>query len=541
MEAVLTLTDQMTGQFRKAAGDTTKISNQVNQQMISMNNGVNRMIKAGAIATVAAVGATSAALVKLTHDTAIMGDELAKTGRQIGWTAEGLQEMQFVAERQGVTSDTLISSFQKLNKNVGDLRANTGALRTILDQTNPSLANQLKNVEGNEEAFNLLVKEIGSLPNQMDKAALAQAAFGRAGQDMLKLIEAGPDGIAALREESRKYGIITNESAAASEAYMDAMANLTAVWGGAKTEIASGLMPSITKLLIVFKEFVVANRGMISQNITAFLSTMKDLFRAMVPYLKAIGQSILFLVDSFDKWAPILKVVLVLFGVYMAAVKIYMAYKFVEGIMSTVKAFGLLSKAQAVLNAVMSANPLALIIIGIAAVIVAVILLVKHWDKVKVALLIVWDAIKKAGIAVWEGIKIAFSAALDFMQGIFFTFADYLITVYATIFKGIVSGAAAIGKLVGLDVSSLEGMISKVEGMQSSVREKSFFGGRGDSQGEQAQNGATAAEKEQAQERSRRDQNSRQRNDVYLHAPQGNGISATPGGTPAMAVNLGDQ
>ena len=81
MEAVLTLTDNMTTQFRRAANQTTAISRSTAQQVTQLNQGVNRMIRAGAIATVAAVGATSAALVKMTNDLAVAGDELAKTGR----------------------------------------------------------------------------------------------------------------------------------------------------------------------------------------------------------------------------------------------------------------------------------------------------------------------------------------------------------------------------------------------------------------------------------------------------------------------------
>ncbi len=46
---------------------------------------------------------------------------------------------------------------------------------------------------------------------------------------------------------------------------------------------------------------------------------------------------------------------------------------------------------QAIFNAVMSANPIALVIIGIAALIAIVILVVKHWDAVTAAVKRVWD------------------------------------------------------------------------------------------------------------------------------------------------------
>jgi len=51
---------------------------------------------------------------------------------------------------------------------------------------------------------------------------------------------------------------------------------------------------------------------------------------------------------------------------------------------------------QWALNAAMTANPIGLIIVGIGLLIGAVILLVKHWDKVKSAFVTVWDFILNA-------------------------------------------------------------------------------------------------------------------------------------------------
>lgn len=533
MEAVLTLTDNMTGNFRRAANQTTAISRSTTQQITAMNQGVNRMLRVGAMATVAAIGATSAAVIKITNDVATMGDELAKTGRQIGWTAEGLQEMRFAADRQGVSADTLTSSLEKLNKNVGDLRANTGSLRTILNQTNPALAEQLMNVENNEEAFNLLVSEIGALPNQMDRAALAQAAFGRAGQDMLKLIEAGPEGIAALRAEAREYGLITNEGAAASEAYVDAMTNLKAVWAGAKTELASGLIPRATEMLTKLKDFLMANREIISQNINKFLDNMSEGFKDAIPFLKATWEIIQGLVAAFIRFKPAIKFAVIWFGAYIALVKAFMAFQVAKSVFVAVRAFMALAKAQGVLNAVMAMNPIGLIIIAIAALIAAIILMVKHWDVVKEKIMIVWDwlsrmldnpfftaaatimapwlAIPAMIIKHWEPIKTFFLGLWEIIKGIVEAFQSDGLRGLADLQNQVPEGSAREAR----------------EARQQSRRER--------------RNGASVAEQERIVTQERIQEESRQRNDIYLHAPIGAGISDTPGGAPSQAVNLGAQ
>ena len=65
--------------------------------------------------------------------------------------------------------------------------------------------------------------------------------------------------------------------------------------------------------------------------------------------------------------------------------------------------------AQWLWNAAMSANPIGLIILAIAAVIAAIVLLVKNWDWVKAQAEILWDKLKE----VWENISNFFKSIPD--------------------------------------------------------------------------------------------------------------------------------
>lgn len=67
------------------------------------------------------------------------------------------------------------------------------------------------------------------------------------------------------------------------------------------------------------------------------------------------------------------------------------------------------SAVQAVLNLIMSANPIFLIILGVMALIAIVILLVKHWDKVKAFFVRTFQTIRDWLLKAWDW----FSALLD--------------------------------------------------------------------------------------------------------------------------------
>lgn len=85
--------------------------------------------------------------------------------------------------------------------------------------------------------------------------------------------------------------------------------------------------------------------------------------------------------------------------------------------------------AQAAFNAVMSANPIALVVLAIVALIGAMAYLFKTnetfrntviaaWEEIKAAAMEVWNAIAPIVMAAWEGIKAAAQAGMEFLRGI---------------------------------------------------------------------------------------------------------------------------
>jgi tape measure domain-containing protein len=197
------------------------------------------------------------------------------------------------------------------------------------------------------------------------------------------------------------------------------------------------------------------NKELIQKGFQRFLDTGKRVIMTVGKIAKVISKVLKFL-------APLIPVILAV----VAAWKVYKAIMIILAI------------KQAIVNAVMAANPIALIIIGVVALIAAIVSLVKNWDTVKAALIKIWDAIKVAGVAVWEGIKKAFTVAVDFMKGVMFTFADILLTTYGNIFKAIIKGASKVGKFLGFDTSGIDAIIEKIEAVQANVRAQSFIGGR---------------------------------------------------------------
>lgn len=336
-----------------AKGPTVSTTFNAKDKISSPMKKMQKNMKTFALAGGAAIAAASVVAVKAVNNFANAGDEIAKSARKVGVSVEALQELRFAADRSGISADTLQTSLQKLNKNVGDLRAGTGALKTILDKTNPALAEQLKNAESNEEAFAIMTKAMAETENQMDKAALAQAAFGRAGQDLLIMTENGAEGIEQLREEARKYGnVISTEAAAASEMYVDSLTNMKASMTALRNKALIPLMNKLQPMIQMVADYVAANQDLINQKIEM---VFQGISRAVSVFVK--------LWDS-----GVIPGILAGVTAFIGITKAIAAY---EAILAVVKV------AQVGFNIAMSANPIGVLIVSIT----ALLLLMKELEE----------------------------------------------------------------------------------------------------------------------------------------------------------------
>jgi hypothetical protein len=370
-----------------------KETNEVQKKQDELMKGAEK----AALGYFAALAAGATAIGVATQKTAEAGDQFAKTARIIGMTAETFQELNYAAQMSGV--DNLESSLEKLNKTVADVKSGTGSLTTYLKENDQQLLNQLQNVNSNEEAFNLLMNAIGKAPDEFSRAELAQTAFGKSGQQLILLANEGAEGIEHLREEARKYGVISNEAAVNSEAFLDAQANLKAALTGVSTELTSGLLPGLTETITKVADFIA----------------------------------------GIDNWEEKLSIAgYVLAGVTAGLITFLGVAKGATLVHGLANAFKALTSAIA-------ANPIGAIAVVVTAVLIpALIALYKNWDTVQTylqqGLARLEYAFKWFGSVIKEGLTVAFNGAK-------IAAASMLDFIYGNVIRGVGKMLEVLGKL----------------------------------------------------------------------------------------------
>ena len=409
------------GKFtRSAEANMRKLASASNSVAKGIGKAAVGIGKIGAAGIAAGAAATALTFNKLAES----ADKLAKQSRRMQFPIEELQQWQFVAEQSGFTIEEFNKASEGMNKRVGELKAGTGSLFTLLKKTDQGFLNQVKSTKSSSEALQLMIEKMQSIKDPAEQAAFANAAFGRQGLKMSNIAELGADKIAELMAEQRKNGVITREQAEQAEAYNDAVNSLKKSITGLLQGSLLPMAPALTKNIKAMQAWINENKELLQQRILKFFTDFKgkviELFKAFVTFSKEVdlGAKLLGFFDVISKvftflsqhGSTVLKTAAIIGGLVVA--------------------LNSLVAVMTLVNLVMTANPLGLIIAGVAAAIAAFSALViwiddviAGFEKMPAILRIILaplEAIMRAIKFVKDGFSGGFGGAFDKLKsGIF--------------------------------------------------------------------------------------------------------------------------
>jgi len=185
-----------------------------------------------------------ASLVKNSIDAA---DELNKLSQKVGITVERLSELKFAANLSDVSIEKFQLGMKGLNETLvkaSDATSKEAALLKTLGVTAKDPANALRQVS---DAFAVL-------PDGATKSALAVELFGKAGMEMIPMLNGGSKALDEAAASARKLGLVFSaETAKAAEEFNDNMRKLgssaEALGISLTTKIIGGLSEFTTGLV----------------------------------------------------------------------------------------------------------------------------------------------------------------------------------------------------------------------------------------------------------------------------------------------------
>ncbi len=238
-------------------------------------------------------GAATAAVVALNKMANTAGDvnTMANVG---GLNVESYQKLRYAAEQNDVTTEQFDKSLQILSKTMGELRNNTGTLYSRLNKTNPALLRQLRAAKDNESAFRLMMDAINKAGTAQQKAYLATAAFGKSGQALISLGNAGADAMARFEAEAEKFGIVTADGGAAADEWGRAVVRVRKAFEGVGYTIMNKVLPVLTPVVNKISEWISQNKELIADRViewgTKLFNVLKSIATIMAPLIKLFSE-----------------------------------------------------------------------------------------------------------------------------------------------------------------------------------------------------------------------------------------------------------
>ena len=314
----------------------------------------------------------------------------------------------------------------------------------------------------NRKALGLSKKEVSALQNEYNKGGdSAQKAVG-------KMINS----ILSVKDETKQYqlgvsvfGTMWEDLGAdAIKSLMSTKGELTSTkktMDDIKKTKYDDVGSSLQQLGRMFKEEILKP---VQDQI---MPKLKELVDFAIKNFPTMVQAAKDFVKELKEWIPTLITIGTAIATYMVATKII---AFVEAIKNGTIALKLMSAAQTALNAVMSLNPIGLVVAAIAALVVAFIMLWKKsdafrefwinlWEKIKEGTKVVVDAIGKFFT---ETVPNFFKKLINWIKDNWSTILLFLVSPFAGLFKYFYENNTKFREFVDNAIKFIKQLPSKV-------------------------------------------------------------------------------
>lgn len=310
---------------------------------------------------------------------------------------------------------TIADTMTQIDEKTGKVKDGTG----IWSAETEKLFAAWQNGEATQkDVFNSIVSDIQNTTSEQDKMNLAATAFGTMAED------GGTKFIESLSSVGDSFDDVKGKADdLAAVKYDTPQAAIQGIGRNLKVDLLDPMVQKLMPYLNQAAAWVTENLPAITQKITEVATTIKD---GVVNTVKSV-------VDWVQKLSPLLAAV----GMAIAGLALVGLIQNLGAIGVALKTWAMSTKlvtaAQWLLNAAMSANPISLVVIAIAALVAAFVVLWNKSEAFRNFWINLWDNVKAVASTAWEAITGFFSAAWDTIKAVW----DVVLGYFQTLWNGI--------------------------------------------------------------------------------------------------------
>jgi hypothetical protein len=245
---ILTAEDRTGNAFTAARGKLSGLADEAK----AAAGGVGALGAAFGVLGGVAAGAISVTALKGAVDMLDMLDDLSE---KTGIATESLSALRYAGEVVGTPVEALATGVRKLSINMAAAAAGGKEQTAAFQAIGVAFKNLDGSLRGSDAVLGDIASKFASFRDGPEKAVLAVELFGKAGADMIPLLNKGAAGIADLRTEAERLGIVFSGDLAANAAEFNDNLKKIQLSGQAFTATVAGqMLPTLNELARVFLE-----------------------------------------------------------------------------------------------------------------------------------------------------------------------------------------------------------------------------------------------------------------------------------------------
>ena len=177
-------------------------------------------------------------------------DALGKAAQKAGVSVQALSRLEYAARLSDVSMEGLTGSLTKLGKAMVDATTDkTGAASIAFKALGIDVRDASGNIRDSNAVFLDIADRFGRMEDGATKSTLAMQLFGKAGAELIPLLNSGRDGLKQMADEADRVGFTLKTSTTdAAQAVNDSFTRLGLAFEGVSNRVTEAALPSLKNL-----------------------------------------------------------------------------------------------------------------------------------------------------------------------------------------------------------------------------------------------------------------------------------------------------
>lgn len=212
-------------------------------------SGIGSAAKWG-IAIGGAAIAAGAAIGGLALKSAEATDRIDKLSAKTGLSKQAFQEWDYVLGQNGVNIEVMKNGMKTLTKFMAEAADGNEEVYNKFESLGVALFDTTGKLRAQEDVMKDTLKSLADLPNGAEKAALATELFGKAGLELMPMLNNGSASIDELTQRAHDLGLVMSDEAVSAGVKLgDTMDDVKKSFGAITTQLGVRFMPIVQAVL----------------------------------------------------------------------------------------------------------------------------------------------------------------------------------------------------------------------------------------------------------------------------------------------------